>query len=399
MQACQRYWTAGGTLRDVPVGAGRRRHKPSRSQDGLESLSGGLAPVPLASMMNPNIGMDPALAAMGMAPQMMQGLIPGMSMPPGAMMPPMSQMPPVGFSPDGMHPGMMGIPMMGESLTKATANGLLPDPAMYAGLPGASAYRPTGAVSQPTEGTVSRLSGGAAEDGAVEGRRTRQRTTDGVQQAQQQQQAQLNHLAPHADALTATGAPSHAQLPPNGVMPNGAGMTPYAIEWFQANPQAAAVMQAQFHAAASGQYGGWYGGFPSAWGGAGYPGAGAPGAGGGYPPSNGMKPPEQEGSTAGQGPEQQPHQAFTTAPLSMPVAQMAPGMPWGGAMPGQFPGQWPMQFQMPMPPQVAVPAGVLPLPMPVSAGAAAATGALPGSRTLGHMVPNATEDGGGGGGA
>lgn len=26
-QACQRYWTAGGTLRNVPVGAGRRKHK------------------------------------------------------------------------------------------------------------------------------------------------------------------------------------------------------------------------------------------------------------------------------------------------------------------------------------------------------------------------------------
>ncbi|CAA6661916.1 unnamed protein product [Spirodela intermedia] len=26
---CQRYWTAGGTMRNVPVGAGRRRSKPS----------------------------------------------------------------------------------------------------------------------------------------------------------------------------------------------------------------------------------------------------------------------------------------------------------------------------------------------------------------------------------
>ncbi|KAF5203061.1 Dof zinc finger protein DOF1.5 [Thalictrum thalictroides] len=28
-KGCQRYWTAGGTLRNVPVGAGRRKSKPS----------------------------------------------------------------------------------------------------------------------------------------------------------------------------------------------------------------------------------------------------------------------------------------------------------------------------------------------------------------------------------
>lgn len=35
MQACQRYWTEGGMLRNVPVGAGRRKNKPvqTRSQD------------------------------------------------------------------------------------------------------------------------------------------------------------------------------------------------------------------------------------------------------------------------------------------------------------------------------------------------------------------------------
>ncbi|XP_010279119.1 PREDICTED: dof zinc finger protein DOF1.5-like [Nelumbo nucifera] len=27
-KACQRYWTAGGTLRNVPIGAGRRKNKP-----------------------------------------------------------------------------------------------------------------------------------------------------------------------------------------------------------------------------------------------------------------------------------------------------------------------------------------------------------------------------------
>lgn len=32
MQACQRYWTAGGTLRNVPVGAGRRKNSRSAAR-------------------------------------------------------------------------------------------------------------------------------------------------------------------------------------------------------------------------------------------------------------------------------------------------------------------------------------------------------------------------------
>ncbi|KAG1346744.1 putative Dof zinc finger protein DOF1.5 [Cocos nucifera] len=28
-KACHRYWTAGGTLRNVPVGAGRRKNRPA----------------------------------------------------------------------------------------------------------------------------------------------------------------------------------------------------------------------------------------------------------------------------------------------------------------------------------------------------------------------------------
>ena len=47
MQACQRYWTEGGMLRNVPVGAGRRKNKPTqaRSQEngntGLQPREGG----------------------------------------------------------------------------------------------------------------------------------------------------------------------------------------------------------------------------------------------------------------------------------------------------------------------------------------------------------------------
>ncbi|KAL1541631.1 cyclic dof factor 3-like [Salvia divinorum] len=43
-RSCQRYWTAGGTMRNVPVGAGRRKNKTSRhltitnTTDGLHNL-------------------------------------------------------------------------------------------------------------------------------------------------------------------------------------------------------------------------------------------------------------------------------------------------------------------------------------------------------------------------
>ncbi|CAL5183584.1 unnamed protein product [Lathyrus oleraceus] len=33
-KSCQRYWTAGGALRNVPVGAGRRKAKPPGHEDG-----------------------------------------------------------------------------------------------------------------------------------------------------------------------------------------------------------------------------------------------------------------------------------------------------------------------------------------------------------------------------
>jgi Dof domain, zinc finger len=40
VQGCQRYWTAGGTLRNVPVGAGRRKNKstPARDQGKLPDV-------------------------------------------------------------------------------------------------------------------------------------------------------------------------------------------------------------------------------------------------------------------------------------------------------------------------------------------------------------------------
>ena len=39
-KGCQRYWTAGGALRNVPVGAGRRKAKPPGRVGGFEELLG-----------------------------------------------------------------------------------------------------------------------------------------------------------------------------------------------------------------------------------------------------------------------------------------------------------------------------------------------------------------------
>ncbi|XP_074267350.1 cyclic dof factor 4-like [Silene latifolia] len=40
-KGCQRYWTAGGALRNVPVGAGRRKAKPPCLFDGLNNMGMG----------------------------------------------------------------------------------------------------------------------------------------------------------------------------------------------------------------------------------------------------------------------------------------------------------------------------------------------------------------------
>ena len=39
-KACHRYWTAGGALRNVPVGAGRRRGRPAHRGVGVSSGGG-----------------------------------------------------------------------------------------------------------------------------------------------------------------------------------------------------------------------------------------------------------------------------------------------------------------------------------------------------------------------
>ncbi|CAM6024516.1 unnamed protein product, partial [Sphagnum balticum] len=49
-KSCQRYWTAGGTLRNVPVGAGRRKNK----HVGLQARHGAVADGSVMSMVRPD---------------------------------------------------------------------------------------------------------------------------------------------------------------------------------------------------------------------------------------------------------------------------------------------------------------------------------------------------------
>ncbi|XP_023772959.1 cyclic dof factor 1 [Lactuca sativa] len=52
---CQRYWTAGGTMRNVPVGAGRRKNKTSASQYRQITVSDSSLPIELNhTVLNPN---------------------------------------------------------------------------------------------------------------------------------------------------------------------------------------------------------------------------------------------------------------------------------------------------------------------------------------------------------
>ncbi|KAL6181633.1 hypothetical protein ACLB2K_048284 [Fragaria x ananassa] len=61
-KACQRYWTAGGTMRNVPVGAGRRKNKNSASHYRQITISDALQ---VARMDAPNGAHHPGLKSNG----------------------------------------------------------------------------------------------------------------------------------------------------------------------------------------------------------------------------------------------------------------------------------------------------------------------------------------------
>lgn len=366
-RTCQRYWTAGGALRDVPVGAGRRKSKATRSQD--DTLSGG----GVSTVSLPALGQFLPVAVDRLTP-----VIPTM-LPPGII-------PTVAF-PTAEMPLYPTI--VGDSLTKVTANGLLPDPAAYL-MPNHLMNPALNTnITTKTGATVSQQPTGKSEpsdDGAVDGRRTKRKTEKGEDGGAPVGAVPVPVGAmagPPVRPMSSGGPP----VPLPGVMPMA--MPPYAMDWFaaQQHPHAAAAMQgmqAQFAAAAGysappfGMPGVWpygYGGFPAA-AAAGWPPAAYsarypgqynfPGEAGvpqprpqngampstGEAPAGHVKPDHQEGAMVGH-PPGQPH----VAAGHMPPPQV---MPWGGA------AQWPpMAMTMPMSMPYGMPAGHMPAGMPV----------------------------------
>ena len=377
-RTCQRYWTAGGALRDVPVGAGRRKMKGTKSQD--DTLSGGAGGPGLSAVSLPALGLLPV------AVDRLTHVIPTM-LPPGII-------PSVAFPP----PEMAIYPQVaGESLAKVTANALLTDPAAAYFIPPHAHGHPLHPAGATRTTTVNQQPGRSdeptSEDGTVDGRRIKRKVEKG-------EEGPPGVVAPGLAAISAAaaavvpgrplssggGVSVPASIP--GVMPMAA-MPPYSMDWFaaQQNPQAAAAMQAQFQAAAAAgfptpfsmpsmwSYG--YGGFPHT----GWPTAAAfpPGR---YPPgalnppeSGVMQPKLPPGGLVGVAttlsgddgkPDRQEIMAgiappvghFSSAPVVPPPVVAWPGAQWGGVpMP-------PMAMTMPY----AVPAVPMPGAVPVVPG-------------------------------
>lgn len=369
-RTCQRYWTAGGALRDVPVGAGRRKSKATRSQD--DTLSGG----GVSTVSLPALGHFLPVAVDRLTP-----VIPTM-LPPGII-------PSVAFPPAEMplYPAIAG-----DSLTKVTANALLSDPTAYLmpnhlinhTLNTTTTTKTAATVSQPP--TAKRE---PSDDGTVDGRRTKRKT----EILEESRAAAVTAGPVPTVGAEGPGRPMSSGGPPPlpGVMPMA--MPPYAMEWFtaQQNPHAAAAMQgmqAQFAAAAGysappfgmpGMAGVWpygYGGFPAAgWPPAAYS-ARYPGQ-YNFPEPTVPQPRPQNGGPLGTGegpagPSKPDQQEAMVGQPSPPHAQSnmppPPMIPWGSA-------QWPtMPMAMTMPPMtmpygIPIPGTTMPTgPAPVPIG-------------------------------
>ena len=63
-QTCQRYWTEGGVLRDVPPGAGRRKSKSGKGEAPAVTTSVGRAAAAAAAADTATAGMGPAAVSM-----------------------------------------------------------------------------------------------------------------------------------------------------------------------------------------------------------------------------------------------------------------------------------------------------------------------------------------------
>jgi hypothetical protein len=281
-KGCQRYWTAGGTLRDVPVGAGRRRAKGTRSQDDTLSGGGGFSAGTLPPYVDPALAAITIVAAAATKPNglLAPGIIPPMI--PPVIPPVVPGLVPPGIIPTLPFPAPVDYSQLAATVaggggdSKATANALLADPAATAAALGLLHQHHPGALAAKTNVTVNQRPqmSEESEDGAVEGRRTKRiKTGAGVDSAEpgnhhrNTNNNNNNNNHAHSKVTAAAGA---ATLPIH--------MPPYSADWCaaQQNPQAAVAMQAQLQAAAAAGYvapppyampGMWpgygYGGFPA----------------------------------------------------------------------------------------------------------------------------------------
>lgn len=200
-RVCQRYWTAGGALRDVPPGAGRRKSKSASAGPGDKTTSTAIskpdqsaAHRPAASEALAMVANLPGAGALPIPlPAGLPGGLPGMLQQLPHFMDPLTayNMANMSFQPTlpiidpaaaaaaAAAAGQLGKPA--DSLVRAAANALLADPAMLqlAAAPG-GAGKPA-AMPLPAAGIAGACGGDAGEvtsDGEGEQRAKRAKMDD-----------------------------------------------------------------------------------------------------------------------------------------------------------------------------------------------------------------------------
>jgi hypothetical protein len=406
-KGCQRYWTAGGTLRDVPVGAGRRRTKGTRSQD--DTLSGGggfssgslpyvdptMAAISLAAaaVAKPN-----GLLAPMMAP-MIPPVIPGMI--PPAVIPTLPfPVPAIDFSQLAAvvaNAGGAGAAAAGgggaESLTKATANALLTDPATAAAALGLLQQHHSGAIASKTNNITTNGNqrpqiSEVSEDGAVEGRSTKRiKTDDGAVNTAAAAAENGNNAVPANKKHNSNNTSAKSKFSAGSGGVNGGSpmhMPPYSMDWFaaQQNTQAAVAMQAQLQAAAAAAAAG-YMAPPPPYAVPGYGYAGFPPVGWAHPAATAAMYQAAAGTSSGRAVT---NGNGTAAQQELPVQPPAAALPWMAAP------HWP---SMVMPPYgVAMPTAFMPaMPPPPAAVAAAMAAPAPSVNKTNNKNDNNNKNG------
>ncbi|KAK9908744.1 hypothetical protein WJX75_002232 [Coccomyxa subellipsoidea] len=173
-KACQRYWTAGGTLRNVPVGAGRRKNKNAAAgekQKGKVAISEGLDTSGFVPF-GPLLGLDQSLGYANPVSAAGKGAL-------GAFMPTLP------------HLSALAYPPVDPMAAAAAA--ALPS-RLAAGINPAQFCAPS---------TSQRSGQCAGEDGSRNGRRVRMRKNDG-------EAARPADSSQHGSASTATEMPGQS---------------------------------------------------------------------------------------------------------------------------------------------------------------------------------------------